>query len=192
MKRFLKLIVVTTLIIFLFASTFAKSTSPEEVEETEEGEGEGEAQDQEQDEMMANLFLEMGLDKTDYITRDNLRILMQKLFAKIYNNNAGHESFIGKIIDKYTEEVPERFTKKEIGTYLTQERIMKILQETVKDSYGDEISESILPALEEMGNAYKEGSTNVSETEVSEGQSADSKEEDDIEVITNHENRQEL
>jgi hypothetical protein len=150
----------STFFIFTLASIYVKSISPEE--------------DKAQDEMMVNLFHEMGLDKVEIMTRENLRTILDKLLSKMHNQDLPqHTNFYAKIIEKYTSEVPEKFTRLDIIKYLNQDRVMKILQDVVKEHYGENYAEDLKPAFEEMGNAYKDGLeiANNSQNQADEGQS---------------------
>lgn len=163
-------ILIATLFIISFASSFVKSISPED--------------DQAQNEMMASLFTEMGLDKAEHMTRDNLRTILDKLLSKLYNQDfPEHVSFFKSIIEKYTAEVPEKFPRLDIGKYLSQERIMKILQDVVKEQYGEKYAEDLSPAFEEVEKSFRE--ENNTQNEVDEGESPNLKGEGAIDQTPN-------
>lgn len=128
--------------------------------------------DQAQTEMMASLFQELGLDKSENMTRDNLRTILDRLLSKMYNADfAQHANFFMRIIEKYTSEVPDLFPRLDIGKYLNQERVMQILQEVVKDHFGDKYADDLKPAFEEMENAYKDLDVGNLSGKADEGQS---------------------
>ena len=146
--KILKMII-ATLFIFLLASSLVKSISPED--------------DQAQNEMMATLFQEMGLDKAEFMTRENLRTILDKLLSKMYKQDfPEHASFFKTIIEKYTTEVPDKFPRLDIGKYLSQDRVMQILQDVVKEHYGENYAEDLKPVLEEMNKADEGLSPNSS------------------------------
>jgi len=131
--------ILLTFVIFLNSSLVNTLPTPEE--------------DEAQNEMMAKLFYDMGLDKSDDMTRENLRTLLEKLLTGMSTEKySEHSSFLKKIIEKYTMEVPEVFPRIDIAKYLSQERIMSILQESVKEEYGEKYVEDLKPAFESMAN----------------------------------------
>lgn len=159
-NKFSKL-VISALFIFSLTASLVKSISPED--------------DQAQNEMMASLFQEMGLDKAEFMTRENLRTILDRLLSKMSSQDyPDHAAFFKRIIEKYTSEVPEKFPRLEIGKYLNQDRIMNILQDVVKEHYGEKYAEDLKPAFAEVGNAYKDSSENVLQEQAdNEGQNSD-------------------
>jgi len=140
-----------TWLVFCFFSTLVKNTSSDNDDEA-------------QNELIANLFQQMGLDKSETITRENLRTLLDSVLGQLSNEiYPQQKGFFKSFINKYTAEVPKIFPKKDISKYLSQERILAILQEAVKENYGEKYSEDLKPVFDNYMESNYEHVYNNSE-----------------------------
>lgn len=142
-----------------------------------------EEEENDNNKIMKELFGDLGLDKTDNMTREHLNIVLDKLLSKMYTTEfPQHSQFFKTIIEKYTAEVPEVFPKQDIIKYLNQEKIMSILQDVIKEQYGENYLNELKPAFDELNQQ------NLLEKDSGE---LDKVEEDTISQITQEENSSE-
>ncbi len=105
-------------------------------------------------------FKELGLDKTDDMTKENFKFLLEKLlFDMLAQNFPNHSNFYKKIVEKSSLLVPDVFPKNQFMEYLNQEKISAILIETIREDYGEEYLEKIQSELEKHQNEDKNETT---------------------------------
>jgi len=162
-------LIISSLFLFSIASLSVKCSSEE---------------DDSQMEIMAKIFQDMGLDKSEYLTRENIRTILDRILTNMYTQfYPNYEKFFKIVVEKYTQEVPDKFPREDISKYLTQERLMQIIQVAIKDNYGQEYANDLKPVFDE----YEKNLNDVSdyqneEIEENEGESTNSSQEE-AEVI---------
>ena len=108
-------------------------------------EAQSEPTDEEDKEQFASfakkLMEEMGVgdgSKDVLIPREKFKVFLKKLITKDEKLDASEEEFYNEMVDKIVEKVPEEINSKEINKYIDQEYLMNILNDIIKEKYGEE------------------------------------------------------
>ena len=129
------------------------------------------AEEDENYQLMAEVFNELQLDKKETITRDDLKIILDRLIGNTYTAEfPDQKNMFTAVVEKYVLSVPDNFPRRDVAKYLSQEVLMEILQDVIKEQLGDQFFDTLKPALhaekQKAFNANKEEFGNLNDNKI--------------------------
>jgi hypothetical protein len=97
-----------------------------------------EDEEKEQYAAFARKIMDEMVGNETQIPREKFKVFLRKLITRDENLDTSEEEFYNEMVDKIVERVPETIDSKEISKYIDQEYLMTILNELIKEKYGEE------------------------------------------------------
>ena len=86
---------------------------------------------------MGKIIKELKLDKKDFITRNDLKKIVNILLRDTFNSILPESKiFLESFIDKYIEIFPEKFLIKDILNYISFVNIFRNMKDTIIEEFG--------------------------------------------------------
>lgn len=96
------------------------------------------------------IFKNMGLDIKENLSRQDIKIVLRRLLNDSFTEEYEEDSrFFEDLSEKFISGIPETFPRSEISIYLSQDILVKIFQDVVKEKFGEDYINEINPIIDE-------------------------------------------
>jgi hypothetical protein len=97
-----------------------------------------EEEEKEQFAAFARKIMDEMVGNETHVPRDRFKVFLRKLITRGEPLDTSEEEFYNEMVDKIVERVPETIDSKEISKYIDQDYLMNILNDLIKEKYGEE------------------------------------------------------
>ena len=94
--------------------------------------------DKEQFELHAKKLMDEMIGNSTQIPREKFRVFLTNLITRGEKLDANEEEFYKEMVEKIVSKVPDFLDSKEITKYIDQNYLSEILNEVIREKYGDE------------------------------------------------------